>query len=89
MILSTGIVVKCQFSRLLHQNRELARQSLIEKLDNHYNGEMSIKAQTLRLEQKKFGESNRKNRNLAELKKKYKNHISSSSVNKEESNLDY
>ncbi|VDQ07564.1 unnamed protein product [Trichobilharzia regenti] len=37
----TGIVVKCQDSRELERNRELARRRLNDKLDVYYNGEES------------------------------------------------
>ncbi|VDO96831.1 unnamed protein product [Schistosoma margrebowiei] len=37
----TGIMVKCQDSRELERNRELARQRLNDKLDVHFNGENS------------------------------------------------
>ncbi|KAH8877829.1 putative peptide chain release factor C12orf65 isoform 1 [Schistosoma japonicum] len=37
----TGIMVKCQDSRELEKNRELARRRLNDKLDVHFNGENS------------------------------------------------
>jgi hypothetical protein len=48
---------------------------MAEKLDDHINGELSIKSQKLRLQQKDSAQSARKSRNLAELKKKYKAHV--------------
>ncbi|KAG0255540.1 hypothetical protein BG011_005077, partial [Mortierella polycephala] len=41
----TGIVVQCQATRSLPQNRKLARRILIERLDEYYNGEMSKRGQ--------------------------------------------
>ncbi|KAF9434918.1 hypothetical protein BGZ76_007204 [Entomortierella beljakovae] len=43
--LETGIVVQCQATRALSQNRKLARKILIERLDEYYNGEMSKRGQ--------------------------------------------
>ncbi|KAF9161643.1 hypothetical protein BGX21_010418 [Mortierella sp. AD011] len=37
----TGIVVQCQATRSLPQNRKLARRILIDRLDEYYNGDMS------------------------------------------------
>jgi len=41
----TGIVVQCQATRSLPQNRKLARKILINRLDEYYNGEMSKRGQ--------------------------------------------
>ncbi|GFS30338.1 probable peptide chain release factor C12orf65, mitochondrial [Trichonephila inaurata madagascariensis] len=41
----TGIVVKCHESRLLQENQKIARERLLNQLDEYYNGEMSIAAQ--------------------------------------------
>ncbi|KAF9362831.1 hypothetical protein BGX34_005407 [Mortierella sp. NVP85] len=41
----TGIVVQCQATRSLPQNRKLARKILIDRLDEYYNGEMSKRGQ--------------------------------------------
>ncbi|KAF9958083.1 hypothetical protein BGZ70_009310 [Mortierella alpina] len=43
--LETGIVVQCQATRSLPQNRKLARRILIGRLDEYYNGEMSKRGQ--------------------------------------------
>ncbi|KAF9977716.1 hypothetical protein BGZ73_005079 [Actinomortierella ambigua] len=40
----TGIVVQCQATRSLPQNRKLARRILIARLDEYYNGSMSKRA---------------------------------------------
>ncbi|KAF9345195.1 hypothetical protein BGX26_003421 [Mortierella sp. AD094] len=37
----TGIVVQCQATRSLPQNRKLARKILTDRLDEYYNGDMS------------------------------------------------
>ncbi|KAF9918388.1 hypothetical protein BX616_009070 [Lobosporangium transversale] len=41
----TGIVVQCQATRSLPQNRKLARKILFERLDEYYNGDMSKRGQ--------------------------------------------
>jgi len=41
----TGIVVQCQATRSLPQNRKLARRILIGRLDEYYNGELSKRGQ--------------------------------------------
>ncbi|KAF9922808.1 hypothetical protein FBU30_007090 [Linnemannia zychae] len=41
----TGIVVHCQATRSLPQNRKLARRILIERLDEYYNGDLSKRGQ--------------------------------------------
>ncbi|KAF9950129.1 hypothetical protein BGZ72_008154 [Mortierella alpina] len=43
--LETGIVVQCQATRSLPQNRKLARRILIGRLDEYYNGELSKRGQ--------------------------------------------
>lgn len=45
----TNIIVKVHQSRSLQQNREIARELLINKLDNLYNGEQSVENQKRRL----------------------------------------
>ncbi|KAG0342496.1 hypothetical protein BG000_004213 [Podila horticola] len=41
----TGIVVQCQATRSLPQNRKLARRILVDRLDEYYNGELSKRGQ--------------------------------------------
>ncbi|KAF9932966.1 hypothetical protein BGZ65_004271 [Modicella reniformis] len=41
----TGIVVQCQATRSLSQNRKVARKILIGRLDEYYNGDMSKRGQ--------------------------------------------
>lgn len=45
----TGIVVKVHQSRSLEQNRKIAREILIGRLDNLYNGENSVENQKKRI----------------------------------------
>ncbi|KAH7966516.1 hypothetical protein HPB49_017170 [Dermacentor silvarum] len=67
----TGIVVRCHESRLLHENRKLARKMLLEKLDDHLNGDMSVSAQKLRVKMDKRRKLDRKNEKLRELKRQF------------------
>ncbi|XP_065285735.2 mitochondrial translation release factor in rescue [Dermacentor albipictus] len=67
----TGIVVRCHESRLLHENRKMARKMLLEKLDDHLNGDMSVSAQKLRIKMDKRRKLDRKNEKLRELKRQY------------------
>lgn len=45
----TGIIVKVHQSRSLPENRKIARELLVAKLDNLYNGEQSVENQKRRL----------------------------------------
>ncbi|OQR73407.1 putative peptide chain release factor C12orf65 -like protein [Tropilaelaps mercedesae] len=68
----THTVVRCHESRLLHENRKLARKMLIEKLDDLWNGEMSLRRQkeALRKQQKaKLEAKARKQREKRKLEK--------------------
>uniref|UniRef100_A0A023FHE1 Putative translational termination n=1 Tax=Amblyomma cajennense TaxID=34607 RepID=A0A023FHE1_AMBCJ len=67
----TGIVVRCHEARLLHENRKLARKMLLEKLDEHLNGDMSVAAQKLRVKKEKRRKLDRKNEKLRELKRQF------------------
>jgi len=78
MLFCSGIVVKCHTARELDQNRKNARKMLIEKLDDHYNGEMSIRAQMERIAMKKSKEYVVKQKRLMDMKKKYKDLVNSS-----------
>ncbi|XP_037794256.1 probable peptide chain release factor C12orf65, mitochondrial [Penaeus monodon] len=49
----TGIIVKCHEDRSLHKNRTTARKMMIEKLDQHFNGDMSVAAQLKRMQNEK------------------------------------
>ncbi|XP_038215504.1 probable peptide chain release factor C12orf65, mitochondrial [Zerene cesonia] len=68
----TGIVVKCHNSRCQDDNRKLARQMLIDKLDEIMNGEESINAQKKRIEQKKNQKSEYKRKKRALMKEAWK-----------------
>jgi len=46
----TGVWIRCHDSRSLDRNRKIARQMLIEKLDEKLNGEESVAQQEHRLE---------------------------------------
>ncbi|XP_065173717.1 mitochondrial translation release factor in rescue [Atheta coriaria] len=70
--LPTGIVVKSHQSRSLDQNRKLARNILITKLDNLINKEDSVQAQMDKINGKKSNEMDRRRRKLGELKEKWK-----------------
>ncbi|CAL1288306.1 unnamed protein product [Larinioides sclopetarius] len=69
--LPTGIVVKCHESRLLQENQKIARERLLSKLDEHYNGDMSVAAQKKRIEKKKQIARDSKNEKLRQLKKQF------------------
>lgn len=68
----TGIVVQCHNSRSLFKNREEARLMMIAKLDDIENGELSVKAQQRRIEQKKQSNSTRRKMKLQEQKRAWK-----------------
>ncbi|CAG0879820.1 unnamed protein product [Darwinula stevensoni] len=76
----TGIVVKCHQSRLLHENRKLARQLLREKLDDFYNGEMSGRNQRKKLLLEKFQRREDKASKLRDMKEQWKNHENGSTM---------
>lgn len=54
------------------ENRKLARNALITKLDNFLNGELSVEAQERAVMIKKRKEKSRRQQKLAELKAKWK-----------------
>lgn len=70
--LPTGIVVKCHATRSMSENRKLARELLISRLDNLYNGDESVEAQKKRASVKKLNEMQRRQKKSAEMKKKWK-----------------
>lgn len=65
----TGIIVKCQDERSLHKNREKARQIMISKLDEHYNGDMSVSAQLKRIQETKNSKAQQKSQKRKAMKK--------------------
>ncbi|XP_023214846.1 probable peptide chain release factor C12orf65, mitochondrial [Centruroides sculpturatus] len=68
----TGIVVKCHKSRQLPENRIIARNLLQEKLDNLYNGDMSVAAQMKRIDDEKSYKRKKKADKLREMKRIFK-----------------
>ncbi|RXG50711.1 putative peptide chain release factor C12orf65-like protein, mitochondrial [Armadillidium vulgare] len=70
--LPTGIFIKCHDSRSLEANRKKARELLLNKLDNHYNGEMSIENQKKRIQEKKSLALERKREKRLLMKKAWK-----------------
>ncbi|XP_060529608.1 mitochondrial translation release factor in rescue [Cylas formicarius] len=68
----TGIVVKCQETRYLEQNRKKALELLTTKLDNLLNGPDSIESQTKSLLQKKKNSNDQKKEKLRKLKEEWK-----------------
>lgn len=50
----TGLVVKCHEQRSLEQNRRRAREIMVEKLDNLYNGDDSVMAQKTKIIQQQL-----------------------------------
>ncbi|KAL7056595.1 hypothetical protein AAHC03_021035 [Spirometra sp. Aus1] len=64
----TGLIVKCQESRQLHRNRELARERLRLRVDELLNGEQSELAEARRIKRNK--ENNRFSRAKRRLEMK-------------------
>ena len=65
------IAVKCHQERELHRNREIARQMLIEKLDEHFNGHQSVDAQRSRLLKAKSEKEQNRLDKRREAKRRY------------------
>lgn len=65
----TGIVIKCHESRCVEDNRKLARNKLIEKLDVIRNGNESVEAQQKAIIEKKNAQKEWKRKKLETLKK--------------------
>ncbi|CAG9819315.1 unnamed protein product [Phaedon cochleariae] len=68
----TGIVVKCQETRFLEQNRKIAHDILLSKVDNFYNRENSVEAQIKSIQDKKSSTSQKKKEKMKFLKEKWK-----------------
>lgn len=83
--LPTGLVVKCHEYREAHKNRELARQKLLDKLDEHFNGENSVAAQAMRIERERSKIEEEKAAKLREMKKKFKEKFVENNSQAEES----
>ncbi|XP_013146095.1 PREDICTED: probable peptide chain release factor C12orf65 homolog, mitochondrial [Papilio polytes] len=68
----TGTVIKCHMSRSQDENRKLAREMLIAKLDEVLNGEDSVAAQKRRLNEEKLKKNEYKRKKMAKLKEEWK-----------------
>jgi peptide chain release factor len=64
--------VKAHQSRLLDTNRKVARDILVERLDQLQNGEESVASQKKKLEEKKSSKNYAKRRKLQDLKSSWK-----------------
>lgn len=68
----TGFIVKCHLHRSASSNRKEARRLMIERLDEHFNGEESVENQLKRLDMKKSLSNSSKRKKIDEMKKKWK-----------------
>lgn len=68
----TGIVAKCHSSRCQDENRKLAREMIVAKLDAELNREDSVAAQRKRIEEKKSKRSEYKKKKVAQMKSEWK-----------------
>ncbi|XP_069160826.1 mitochondrial translation release factor in rescue [Procambarus clarkii] len=68
----TGFVVKCHEDRSLQRNRVKARQLMITKLDNHFNGEMSVDSQLRRIQELKNSKVHKKSLKREMMKKAWR-----------------
>lgn len=66
-----GIVVKCHESRLLQDNQKKAREILLHKLDDLYNGDTSVSAQKEKLDKLNLISKQKKKEKLNEMKKNF------------------
>jgi peptide chain release factor len=64
--------VKAHQSRLLDTNRKVARDILVERLDQLQNGEESVASQKKKLEERKSSKNDAKRRKLQDLKSSWK-----------------
>nr|XP_045612557.1 mitochondrial translation release factor in rescue-like [Procambarus clarkii] len=67
-----GFVVKCHEDRSLQRNRVKARQLMITKLDNHFNGEMSVDSQLRRIQELKNSKVHKKSLKREMMKKAWR-----------------
>ncbi|XP_076167833.1 mitochondrial translation release factor in rescue isoform X2 [Ptiloglossa arizonensis] len=67
----TGLVVKCHETRSLLQNRKIAREGMLIKLDNLVNGEDSLKKQEEQLKKQNAIKKKQKQKKLENLKKSF------------------
>ncbi|XP_063359997.1 mitochondrial translation release factor in rescue [Cydia amplana] len=68
----SGLTVKCHGSRCQDENRKMAREMIIAKLDAEINAEDSVAAQKKRIEEKKLKRSEYKKKKMALLKNEWK-----------------
>lgn len=68
----TGINVKVHHTRSLEQNRQIAREILINRLDNLYNGEDSVENQKKRIALEKLAIKEAQQERRRKLKEEYK-----------------
>ncbi|XP_068629518.1 mitochondrial translation release factor in rescue [Battus philenor] len=68
----TGTVVKCHLSRCQDENRKLAREMLVAKLDEVMNGANSVAAQKKRLREEKLKKNEYKRKKIAHMKEEWK-----------------
>ncbi|CAK1581614.1 unnamed protein product [Parnassius mnemosyne] len=68
----TGTVIKCHISRCQDENRKLAREMLVAKLDEVLNGEASVTAQKKRQKEDKIKKLEYKKKKMAKLKEEWK-----------------
>ncbi|OWR51689.1 hypothetical protein KGM_212169 [Danaus plexippus plexippus] len=68
----TGIVIKCHTSRSQDENRKMARDMLIAKLDDIINGKNSVESQKKMIEENRFKKVEYKKKKRAEIKEKWK-----------------
>lgn len=64
--------MKAHQSRLLDTNRKVARDILVERLDQLQNGEESVASQKKKLEERKSSKNDAKRRKLQDLKTSWK-----------------
>lgn len=68
----SNIVVKCHETRSQMENRKIAREHLLTRLDNMINGEKSIEQQIKMIKQKKASNRLRKQQKQMEMKAAFK-----------------
>ncbi|XP_063233102.1 mitochondrial translation release factor in rescue [Bacillus rossius redtenbacheri] len=68
----SGVVVKCHQSRCQDENRRLAHDLLVARLDRLQNGDLSVEGQLRAAELRKASEQARRQRRLREMKAKWR-----------------
>lgn len=71
----TGLVVKVHQQRSLEKNRQIARELLIAKLDNLYNGENSVENQKRRIALARIARREAEQKRRQALKEEFKRNI--------------